>query len=148
MDKDPSLWSCYMLQFLSLFYDNVKPDSELFGFFHQQAVDLPTQSIFSKLIWLHCSFTLIPMDILNVLRFFSTLTDIDDEDFSLTGDNMIELFANPERLAEKVVNTLFTALTVIAEKYVGDEDLMFEKQIKRMLPKYNSLVCGIPIIII
>ena len=119
MDKDPSLWSCYMLQFLSLFYDNVKPDSELFGFFHQQAVDLPTQSIFSKLIWLHCSFTLIPMDILNVLRFFSTLTDIDDEDFSLTGDNMIELFANPERLAEKVVNTLFTALTAIAEEICG-----------------------------
>ena len=134
-----------MLQFLSLFYDNVKPDSELFGFFHQQAVDLPTQSIFSKLIWLHCSFTLIPMDILSVLRFFSNLTDIHDKDFAL---NMIELFANPERLAEEVVNTLFTALTVIAEKYVGDEDLMFEKQIKRMLPKYNSLVCGIPIIII
>ena len=136
MDKDPELWSYYMLQFLSLFYDNVKLDSELFCYFQQQA---PAQSIFCRLVWLHCSFTLIPMDILSILRFFNTLTDVRDE--KLTGDDMIEIFSTPMQLAEKVVNTLFTALKCIAEKFVGDENSKFEEKMKSMLPKYNSLVC-------
>ena len=136
MDKDADLWSFYMLQFLSLFYDNVELDSELFCFFQQQA---PAQSIFSRLVWLHCSFTLIPMDILSILRFFNTLTDVRDE--KLTEDDMIEIFSTPMQLAEKVVNTLFNALKCIAEKYAGDENSNFEEKVKNMLPKYNSLVC-------
>ena len=136
MDKDPELWSFYMLQFLSLFYNNVEQDSELFRFFQPQA---PAQSIFSRLVWLHCCFTLIPIDILSILRFFNTLTDVCDE--KLTEDDMIKMFSTPMQLAEKVVNTLFTTLKSIAEKYVGNENSKFEEKVKNMLPKYNSLVC-------
>ena len=136
MDRDLDLWGYYMLQFLSLFYDNVELDSDLFCFFQQQA---PAQSIFSRLVWLHCSFTLIPMNILSILRFFNTLADVLDE--KLTGDDIIKIISTPMQLAENVVNTLFAALKCIAEKYVGDENSKFEEKIKSMLPKYNSLVC-------
>ena len=135
MDKDLALWSLYISEFLSLFYGDVKQDSVQFKYFHKH---LQTCSnVYRKLIWLHCSFSFVPRNILGILSFFDTIGKNNSE--IETERDVLELFSNSEQCAKEVITQFFDVLTYVANN-VNTED-HFREKIDHLMLKYHEVVC-------
>ena len=137
MSKDIDIWSFYILEFLSRFYDNVKKDSEQFKYFHEHSQ--AHLNIYSKLIWLHCSFLFVPRNIRDVLSFFDTIGKNDGEVDAKR--DIFKLFADhsSEKLAEEVITQFFNALTFVADNI--DTKECFRENVDNLMLKYHEVVC-------
>ena len=139
MDRYPLLWEKYMLEFLSLFYNDVKHDSDFFRYFYEQAsVHCHSQNSLFKLVWLHSTFAFTPVDVLNILKFFAVIgEDRDQEETYLSGDDVdiVAFLKNKEATAEKIIESFFSELNKIAQ---SQENV--EQKKDNLLNTYNDLV--------
>ena len=139
MDRYPLLWEKYMLEFLSLFYKDVKHDSDFFRYFYLQASDhCHSQNSLFKLVWLHSTFAFTPVDVLNILKFFALIGhDGEQEETYLSGDDVdiVAFLKNKEATAEKIIESFFSELNTIAQ---SPENV--EKKKDKLLNIYNDLV--------
>ncbi len=136
-DSPAQLWEYYLLNFLSLYYNRVKVNSELFRYFEDQAAaHCPTDTFGNKLVWLHFSFANTPRNVLSVLSLASDLNADKIGSKVFSGREVVELLKDQKTTAEKIVDTFFDVLTNYSRQFNSSE---MEKQ-KELLDKYHEIV--------
>ena len=140
MDNDPNLWVFYVLQFLSLFHNGVTENSELLKYFYDKTKS--TESTFGKMVWLHRSFSLIPHDIISLLKFSDSLSTHDDSEKS-SETSILEYLTSQQQCAERLIDRFFSILIACSQDSSGKE---FKRKTDQLLSKYRDVVSDILLI--
>ena len=125
-----------MLQFLNCLHDHsVREDSDLFRYFSDKSS--LHKHIFSKLVWLHCSFDFIPHKIIRILDFFDT-TSSSTVNKKFTEIDTLQLLEDPKSYAIGVIERLFESLKNITSN--ESNDVYFFNKIEQLKPQYHEMV--------
>ena len=131
MSNDQKLWSAYMLQFLNRFH-SVNLESNFFKYFSLKSNC--HEDISNRLVWLHCSFDLIPQNIISYLGLADATSGtckgkLDEE--------KLKLLENPEKCAREVILRFFESLKSISNNASSSE---FFYKVEQLTPKYHEMV--------
>ncbi len=110
MGENEELWLAYMLQFLNRFY-SVNRNSNIFTYF--STLSQSHEDISSRIVWLHCSFDLIPQNIISFLGL-ADATSVDSND--KIGEENLKLLSHPEKCAEAVILRFHESLKSLSKR--------------------------------
>ena len=130
MGENEELWLAYMLQFLNQFY-SVTRNSNIFTYFF--TLSQSHEDISNRIVWLHCSFDLIPQNIISFLGL-ADATSVDSND--KIDEESLKLLSHPEKCAEAVILRFHESLKSLSKRTSED----FTAKIKRLLVQYHEMV--------